>query len=101
MNITPITSAEFPKPDWRRGRGKPLSPLGKAIRELVVGSGFSMPCEWIHDKSKRTGCPGTIQIHNILQHIRNRTGDSGHDATFRVRTRCKDGTFYVLRVEPN
>ena len=90
MDFTPIRAAEFPEPANGPGRGKPLSPFSKAVRGLVLGSGFSMPCKWTHGKNG--GCPGRGAVQNI------KTGIRQTDATFNVRTRCKDGTFYVLRV---
>ena len=92
MNITPITAAEFPQ-IARNGAGRQLSPLGKVIRALVVGEGFCMPCEWPHATKAlrngyRNGCPGTMKVHAVIRQI------EGH-----FKTRCVDGTFYVLRTE--
>ena len=87
MDIKSITAKEFPK-IARNGAGRKLSPLGKAIRALAVGKGFCMPCEWPHNPNPhRKGCPGTMKVHSVIKQIEG-----------RFRTRCVDGTFYVLRV---
>jgi hypothetical protein len=86
MEFTPITTKDFPKPIISLGI---MSPIGQAIRKLEVGQGFSIPCEWNHNLEVRRGCPGTMKIHSINQRLA---------MGLRLRTKCTDGIFYVLRI---
>ena len=62
----------------------------KAIKNLEVGTGFSLPCKWPHNTEigTRIGCPGTRKSYSIVRNF-----------GYHVQTRCIDGTFYILRVD--
>ena len=90
-DIKPITATEIKENFSDNAKtGKPLSLFGKTIKNLEVGNGFSMPCEWPHNTEigTRVGCPGTRKSHS-----------TGRSFSYHVRTRCVDGTFYVLRLD--
>jgi hypothetical protein len=84
MNITPITAVEFPLSRHR------LSPIAKAVHSLKeIGDGFSTPCIWEH-RYKSKNCGG----YHLAYYAAKR-------AKIRVRITCQDGTYYVLRIEPD
>ena len=95
MNTTPITANEFPQPQRSSRAGRLTSEGTKMLAALTVGTGFSMPCEWQHRDTKQGQhkCPGTEKFQSLGQSVRLRA-----DPTLRIRTRCVDGTLYVLRV---
>ena len=96
MNITPITSEEFPltdAPGARKEHGQKISPFTKAVRALAIGEGFSMPCEWPHTP-KRNGCMGTTKANVAV-----RPYQTLGFGTMRLKTKCIGGTFYVLRLD--
>ena len=86
MEFTPITPEEFYQ-NYTKTRVN--SPFHKAVEALEVGTGFSTPCLWKHSGSTKT-CAGIAAAHRIIgtQHMGG-----------RVRTRCKDGTLHILRIE--
>ena len=83
MDIKSITAEEFPLTNWAP------SPIAKAVRSLEIGAGFSTPCIWKHVPSQKT-CSGYYRAYHAAK-----------VAKIRVRITCQDGTFYVLRVEPD
>jgi len=97
MNVQPITANEFPQPQrlTGAGAGRLTSETGKMLVALTVGAGFSMPCEWPHrvTNNGQHVCPGTEKFQSASQSMRRRA-----EPTLRIRTRCVDGTLYVLRV---
>jgi hypothetical protein len=88
MEITPITPGQFPTGYRLRNP----NPLAEAVRALEVGDGFSTPCIWSHKNARGTptGCAGRQTAHQAAAWTR---------PSIHIRTRCKDGTFYVLRIE--
>jgi hypothetical protein len=89
MEFTPITPEEFYQIYKWNNKSEGDSPLRKALRELEVGTGFSTPCTWEHNGKTRS-CAGVASTHRIIRNVH--TGG-------RVRTRCKDGTLHILRIE--
>jgi hypothetical protein len=93
MEVTPITSMQFPVP-IATGRDQ-SGELATAIQGLKIGTGVSTPCIWKHHgKPSRyspngMACRGTSTAHSAAR----RGG-------IRVRTACRDGVFYVLRIKP-
>ena len=84
MEFTPITKEEFP---GTYTRGKRRSKFALAVATLEVETGFSTPCVWRH--ASKTGlCGGISTAHTAAK----REG-------IRVRVCCRDGVFYVIRIE--
>ena len=84
MEFMPITKEEFPR---SYTRGKRRSKFALAVETLEVGTGFSTPCIWGH--ASKTGlCGGISTAHTAAK----RGG-------IRVRACCRDGVFYVIRIE--
>ena len=82
--IKRITREEFtalPAPHSRT-----LSAENRELLALKVGEGFSTPCRWNHH-TKRSFCAGTATLHSAARR---------HGC--KIRTRCIDKTFYVLRI---
>ena len=82
MEFTPITKEEFPRTFTR---GKRRTYFALAVETLEVETGFSTPCVWRHT-SKR--CGGISTAHTAARR-----------AGIRVRACCRDGVFYVIRIE--
>jgi hypothetical protein len=89
MEFTPITKEEFYQIYKWNHKSMGDSPFHKTVRALEVGTGFSTPCIWSHNGKKGT-CAGVANAHHIIGVLH--TGG-------RVRTRCKDGTLHILRIE--
>ena len=114
MEFTPITKEEFPKHNDN-------DEFREAIQALEVGTGFSTPCIWkhtvrhlppsleqeaiLHSKMLSASiCPGRQSVHTLVSQIRRDerlgwrgTPKKGHLGR-SLRTECKDGILYVLRV---
>ena len=84
MEFTPITKEEFPT---AYTRGKRRTYFALAIETLEVETGFSTPCVWRH-ASEMGLCGGISTAHTAA----TRGG-------IRVRACCRDGVFYVIRIE--
>jgi len=83
MEFTPITKEEFPR-TFTRGKGR--SKFALAVETLEAGTGFSTPCVWRHASNRL--CGGISTAHTAAK----REG-------IRVRACCRDGVFYVIRIE--
>ena len=91
-NMKPITETEIEEMFTNRsGNGQPITPFGKALRDVKLGEGFTIDCTFSHKEYKRgtPRCLGTQKAQSILRH---------YDSNIRIRTRCVDSTFYVYRV---
>ena len=104
MEFTPITKEEFPRYASSQGRSSPLSEI---VSALEIGDGFSTPCIWEHrfygggvmpNNTRKNGhkyelCPGRNHIYQRGNWLRKQGG------RHRLKTQCKDGTVYVIRIE--
>lgn len=68
--------------------GRPPSPLGRAVKELLPGTGLKTPCEWRHPRGQQYGgfCPGI----KIARKMATRTG-------FKIVGRCRYGVVWIYR----
>jgi len=87
MEFTPITAKDFPD-HWKdRHQLKPPSEFYKAVEKLKVGTGFSIPCKWKHNKLSNV-CGGHSAAHYNARKL-----------NYFLKCTCSDGIFYALRVE--
>lgn len=84
--IERITQQDFDTLPVRQRPGQDLSPETHAILKLAIGEGFKTPCHWKHYKG---ACGGASTVHGTAKR---------HGMV--VRTRCYQGTLYVLRIAP-
>jgi len=90
--MKPITETEIEEMfAHQSGNGRPLTPFGKALRDVKLGEGFTIDCTFSHKEDKRgtPRCSGTQKAHTMLRH---------YDSNMRIRTRCVNGTFYLYRI---
>ena len=78
--VTKIDSTEIPE-GFRMGR--PLTEETVAIRALLPGEAIKFPCRWKHSRI----CHGYGLAHQTAKR-----------AGFRIRSVCRDGVGYVMRL---
>jgi hypothetical protein len=90
--VTPITESEFLEARIayriQPRRGKPVSVLTQAVRALLPLQGFKMHCVYRHYGDSNI-CGGAGRVHS----------SSRGPGRPRYQTACRDGIFYVLRME--
>ena len=82
-----ISAEEFEavRQNARMGRGGVPAQESVAVAKLNIGEALKTPCRWMHNKHKV--CSGATTVGGYARR---------HGRT--VRTTCRDGTLYVMRI---
>lgn len=85
MKITKMTAEAFIDMRGGQQRGAKPSDLVQAVYDLQEGEAFQTPCKWNH--TSLNGCGGSNTVNTAARR-----------RDFGVRTTCRNGIFYVMKV---